>query len=94
MKYTLAENKKKILQAFPTIKEHQFDELARYVDDRLTTGGFLRAILENRLFDAVACIDKTESHVLFDMVVLIYSYVPSGCYGSREAVFHWLKRTE
>lgn len=63
----------------------------RYVDHGCPTGSFLRAVLENDLFEAVAKADQYNRHLLADICEYIYNYTPATCHGSPEKVAAWLK---
>ena len=70
------------------------DTLDRYVNRRIETGGFMRAVLENDLFGAVAKADLRNGNRLPEIVRYIYNNLPIGCYGSKENVNNWLKGEE
>lgn len=69
------------------------DGLERYVNDKIPTGSFLRAVLENDLRDAVARADAESLKVLPGLVILVHMELPSECHGSPEAVAAWLAET-
>ena len=69
------------------------DGLKRYVEHRIPTGGFLRAVLENDLKEAVARADDENQHVIPIYVCWLYNEAPSTCWGSPEAVKAWLGGT-
>lgn len=72
--------------------------LHRYVTECVPTGGFLRAVLENDLCNALARINPVTRedypNLFHDMVQVLYNHAPSNCWGSKEAVAAWLKRGE
>lgn len=63
--------------------------LARYILGRVRIGGFLRAILENDLFEAVVCGDEVSLAYIPNLVWIIYNYAPAGCRGDH--VDEWLR---
>lgn len=63
----------------------------RYVDYGCPTGSFLRAVLSNDLFEAVAKADEYNKLALAEIVRYVYNYTPVTCYGSPERVEAWLK---
>lgn len=71
----------------PLLKEG----LDRYFYDRIETGGFLRAVLENDLQKAIGL-----AHPLMPLrqmkalVTAIYTYAPAEAWGSQQAVDNWL----
>jgi hypothetical protein len=68
------------------------ESLDRYASERTPTGGFLRTVLENNLFDSVWRADDKSMDNLADIVSYIYHELPSGCHGSPEKVINWLKK--
>lgn len=66
------------------------DGLQRYVNQRVPCGGFLTAVLENNLRLAVERADDTNIWLIPVYVSWLYNHAPSDCWGSREAVTHWL----
>jgi len=65
--------------------------LNRYVIDGIPTGGFLRAVLSNDLFEAVARADMDNQYGLVSICQYIYNYCPSICHGSSEKVDKWIE---
>jgi len=63
----------------------------RYVDRGVPTGSFLRAVLSNDLFEAVAKADYHNKLALAAICEYIYNYTPDTCHGSPEVVAAWLK---
>jgi len=68
------------------------DSLDRYVQHHIQPGGFLTAVLENNLKEALGRADSQNRYALFDIVMYIYNEIPFQCWGSEEAVKEWLKR--
>jgi hypothetical protein len=68
--------------------------LERYYKDHIEPGGFLRAVLENDLFEAFGRADEENRVGLFYLCSWIYNNLPSASYGSREAVKLWLAKRE
>lgn len=66
------------------------EALELYVDQRIETGGFLRAVLENNLKEACARADHINRHLLFEIVSYLYNDVPMACWGNSEKVAVWL----
>lgn len=67
--------------------------LQRYADERIETGGFLRACLENDLIKAANCADLQNRGRLYLIASYIYNNLPLGCYGSAKKVDRWLEGT-
>lgn len=68
------------------------DGLERYIEQGVPTGGFLRAVLSNDLFDAFARADLDNRNTLFDIVSWIYNNAPSNCHGSEKVYKDWLEK--
>lgn len=66
------------------------DNIRRYVDDGLPTGGFLEAVLSNDLFGAIGRADESSLHNLQAICRYVYNHVPSACWGSPAKVDAWL----
>lgn len=69
---------------------HLLPSLGRYVNDRIAPGGFLRAVLQNDLYGAVARADPQNRALLPEIVEFVHWELPEACHGSREDVSHWL----
>lgn len=67
------------------------EAINRYVEHRIPTGGFLQAVLENNLKEAVFRADKENSIPLKEIVNYIYWNIPFECWGSPEKVKKWLE---
>ena len=76
------------------IPQLTIDTLKRYTDNRLATGSFLRAVLANDLFEAVARADEMNMQTIPLIVKYIYNELPGGCWGSYEAVDAYLASEE
>lgn len=71
------------------IPDHMRGGITRWVEHGIYPGGFLTAVLENNLRDAVQRADEDNSRMLAGWVRFIYNYCPSGCWGSLEHVERW-----
>jgi len=72
------------------MKENIKATLDLYVNNRIPTGSFLQACLENNLAEAFGRADEFNRENLFEIVQYIYNDMPSCCWGSREIVKAWL----
>lgn len=72
------------------IAERFKQSLRRYADNKISTGGFLQAVLENDLKEAMGRADIEARENLFDIVSYCYNELPSGCWGNKEKVAAWL----
>jgi hypothetical protein len=66
--------------------------ISRWVFRGIKPGGFLTAVLQNDLYTAVSRADGRNAAALKDIAVLLFTYCPTGCYGSREKVEKWLSQ--
>ena len=64
--------------------------LERYRDQRIPTGSFLRAVLENNLKEAVGRADTHSQLALCAITSWCYNNLPSNSWGSPEKVTAWL----
>jgi hypothetical protein len=76
------------------VPENIKETLARYVENRCPTGGFLRAVLSNDLTEACSRADTQNQKCIFDIVNYIYNNLPSVCWGSPKKVDKWLNDKE
>lgn len=72
--------------------EHLTASLQRYAEQRIETGRFLRAVLENDLSEAVCRADHFNFPLLPVIVRYVYNELPAPCWGSKEKVSDWLKK--
>lgn len=78
------------IPTYELIREDILDALKRYVEARIPTGGFLRAVLENNLSEAFGRADEYNLTTLFHICAYIYNELPASCWGSPEKVETWL----
>lgn len=72
------------------IPSHLEEGLRRYATERIPTGSFLRAVLENDLKEAVGRADIESQRSLCAIVSFCYNNIPSASWGSPEKVREWL----
>lgn len=63
--------------------------LEMYIEHGYMPGGFLIAVLENKLFEAVNRADDYNLSLIPNIVIWIYNEAPTECYGSPEKVDAW-----
>jgi hypothetical protein len=66
------------------------ESLKRYRDNHTPVGGFLRAVLENDLFNAWARGDSNSIAALQDITSFVYWELPSIAWGSADAYMKWI----
>ena len=67
--------------------------LREYAEERRPRGDFLTACLSNNLMNAVCRADANNLAQLREIMQYIYCELPSECWGNREKVDKWLKRS-
>ena len=73
------------------IPEYMMGGLERYINHGIAPGGFLTAVLENDLKEAVSRADDINMINIPAYVGYLYNEAPSGCYGSPEKVKAWIE---
>jgi len=66
------------------------DALKRYIEMRLPPGGFLTAVLENKLHESLAKADSGNLKAIKEIVAWVYWHAPGKCWGGVEEVDAWL----
>ena len=66
------------------------ESLDLYVSHRYQPGGFLIAVLENNLMQAMGRADEENRRDIFEIASYVYNDMPSACHGSPEKVRAWL----
>ncbi len=66
------------------------ESIRRYADDHCPTGGFLRAVLQNDLKEAIFRADDDNILVLPEIIRYCYNEIPHCCWGSSEKVRAWM----
>ena len=77
-------------EKYPLAPVRILDAIRRFADTHTPTGGFLNAVLENNLSEAVGRADTASQIGLFDIVRYVHWEIPGDCHGSREKVTAWL----
>ncbi len=79
---------------YDIIPEVTLGALDRYLNHRIATGDFLRAVLSDNLFDAMARADLNNRRALHAICMYIYNELPCGCWGNEGKVDRWLAGEE
>ncbi len=74
---------------YPMIPERTQAALRRYVEQRLTPGGFLIAVLTNDLMGAISQADSDNIRVLRDICTFVYNNVTGDAWGNSDKVYAW-----
>jgi hypothetical protein len=72
------------------MKQSIIEGIRRYVDHHCPTGEFLRAVLSNKLKEAIFSADDDNILVLPEIVRYCYNEIPGLCWGSPEKVRAWI----
>ena len=73
------------------IPEGMRSGLDLYVNYRINPGGFLTAIIQNDLMNAVGLADDANMSNIPAFVNYFYNHAPSTCWGSPEKMKAWLE---
>ena len=76
--------------SYHNVPEHTREALENYLFRGWQPGSFLTYVLQNNLAGACGSCDHVNREALVDIVKFIEHRVPSGAWGSREAVRNWL----
>lgn len=90
--YTYPESWLADARALSTIPLHMHEGLKNYVVHGIPPGGFLTAVLENKLVESFAKADDVNQRNMLGWVNFLYGAMPVGSWGSEEAVAKWIKR--
>ena len=75
---------------YSRIPQITLESLREYVEHRVPTGGFLKAVLTNKLSESFSRADNGNCAAMFDIVHYCYNKIPSACWGSDEKYENWL----
>lgn len=64
----------------------------RYVNEGLSPGSFVTAVLCNDLFNAVGTADEENLVVLPEIVRYVYNELPSSAWGNLNKMNAWMKK--
>lgn len=68
------------------------ESLEAYANEGRPTGGFLQAVLENDLMQAIGRADCYNEPLMVDICSYVYNHMPISCHGSPKIVADWLQR--
>ena len=72
------------------LPDHMRADVRAYVERGTPPGGFLRAVLENRLVGAYGAADDVNAAFMERWARWLYNECPAGAWGSSEAVDEWI----
>jgi hypothetical protein len=76
------------------IPDRMMGGITRYVENGISPGHFLMAVLENNLSEACGRADDENMENLPAYVGYLYNETPSQCHGSPEKVHAWIAKFE
>lgn len=76
------------------VPEYMRGGLDRYINDHVSAGSFLMAILANDYHFAIGLADENNMANLPAFANFLYNSAPSDCHGSKEKVEAWLAMQE
>lgn len=74
------------------VPDHMHQGLRLWIEQGVLPGGFMTAVLENDLKEALARADHINRECLFNIVSFLYNFAPGPCWGSPEKVSAWENR--
>ena len=74
------------------MKRDTKETIDNYVTKNWEPGGFVTAVLENNLMEALGRADIVNREDIFEICEYVYNEIPSICHGSPEKVRKWLSR--
>ena len=67
------------------------DSVKMYIEEGISGGGFLTALLSNDLVATFSTADDENREVIGEWVSFLYNDMPYGCWGSKEKVQAWIQ---
>ena len=75
---------------YDMLPEHIRGGTQRYIENGITPGSFLTAVICNDLSESFGRADETNRARLFDIVSFFYNEAPGPCWGSRDKMDKWI----
>lgn len=73
------------------IPPYMTEGIHRYIYEGIKPGGFLSAVIENNLIQAVSHADDENIKLIPQYVSYFYNEAPSACWGNRYNVDTWIE---
>lgn len=74
------------------IPPHTKQAIDDYVQKGLPPGGFVSAVLENDLANAIGRADVVNKQFIAQIVAYVHLEIPAACHGSIGAVTTWIEK--
>ena len=81
--------KARSISEWERIPPHMQSAITRYLEHGVNPGGFVTAVLENNLSEAVCRADDTNSTLLREYIMVMTWMLPAHAWGSRSRVEAW-----
>lgn len=72
------------------INDYIYGALERYLNNGISPGSFMTAVLENNLMEAFGRADTFNAANMKNIIGYVYNHVPSNAWGSAEKVRDYL----
>jgi hypothetical protein len=76
------------------LPEHMRNGAQLYIEHGVEPGGFLRAVLSDKLVAAFGRADDTNRAAMYDWATWLYNECPTAAWGSPEKVDAWIEARE
>jgi hypothetical protein len=77
---------------YEMLPEHMQDGTRRYIEKGTEPGGFLYAVLCNKLVDAYGKADTTNTYAMPVWASWLWNECPAAAWGSEEKVARWINK--
>jgi len=77
---------------YSKLPEHCQKGMRLYVEDGVLPGGFLQAVVSNKLVESFGLADSVNVRKLFSYADFLYNEAPLGCWGSEENMLSWIEK--
>ena len=77
---------------YPNIPEYTQGALKQYVEDGLSPGAFLVAVLTNNLMGAIFTGDNNNLKALKEICMFVYNDIPGNAWGTKEKMTKWIAK--
>ena len=77
---------------YSRLPEHMQAGARLWIEQGIYPGGFMLAVMENDLVEAVGRADETNRERLPDFVSFFYNEAPRACWRTRENIEAWAER--
>lgn len=83
-------SERSMMELKETVPGHLHGGIILYIENGIEPGGFLQAVVQNDLREALGRADHINRDRLWDIVSWFWNYAPSSCWGSVETYNDWM----